>query len=71
MADFDFNKEYGDVELTDEDLGKIRGLTITFTEEEGKVVRQAIDKAKQVAQDETLSDGRSVELVCADYLAGK
>lgn len=71
MADYDFDKEYSDTDLDEQQLKNIRGLTIAFTEEQTQTVRKAIDKIKQESEDETMSDGRAVELISADYLAGK
>jgi len=41
--------------------------SITFTDEQYEIVRQAIDKVRK--NQEKLSDGRCLELICADYLS--
>lgn len=47
------------------------GLPIALTEEQREIVNQAIYKVRELAEDTTLSEGRCIELICADYLAGK
>lgn len=45
-------------------------MTFALTQAQRDVVQQALGRARAVAGDVTLSDGRSLELLCADYLAG-
>ena len=43
---------------------------IVLTADQYKVVLQAMAKVREVTEDDDTSDGRCVELICADYLAG-
>lgn len=43
-------------------------VSIQATEDQAKIIRQAIERAKD--EGETDSEGRALELICADYLAG-
>lgn len=44
---------------------------IAFTPEQWAVVERAIARVRGAAQDGDVSQGRAVELICADYLAGE
>lgn len=46
------------------------GIPLGLTSEQREIVNQAIQKVREMAEDTTLSEGRCVELICADYLAG-
>ena len=56
-----------------EDFGKetISGDAIKVTREQREVFDQAADRVRVMAGDESIADGRCLELICADYLAGK
>lgn len=43
--------------------------TIKLTAEQWAICRQAINQVKKVEEDDTISDGRCLELVAAEYLA--
>lgn len=45
--------------------------SVTLTTEQREVFEQAARKAREAADDPEMSDGRCVELICADYLAGE
>jgi ParB-like chromosome segregation protein Spo0J len=58
-------------ELSDGDGGEFGSKhQIVLTDDQYKVVMQAIAKVKQGEGDDDMSDGRCMELICADYLAG-
>jgi ParB/Sulfiredoxin domain len=44
--------------------------TVRLTTEQMQVVRRAIDLVKTAESDQDMLDGRALELICADYLAG-
>ena len=46
------------------------GPVLLLTTEQREIVDQAIEKVREMAEDGTLSEGRCIELICADYLAG-
>jgi ParB-like chromosome segregation protein Spo0J len=71
MADFDFDKEYEDAELTDEELESARGLTVLFNQEQAQVIIKAVDKIRGDSDDDLISNARALELIAGDYLAGK
>jgi ParB/RepB/Spo0J family partition protein len=43
---------------------------IAVTEEQRETIDRAIERCRELAEDKTLSEGRCVELICADYNAG-
>jgi hypothetical protein len=45
-------------------------LSITFTEEQKQVVDSAIRSVRRDQEDDSITEGRALELICGDYLAG-
>ena len=60
----------GDSEADGEAATTKPGLPLGLTAEQREIVNQAIYKVREMAEDGTLSEGRCIELICADYLAG-
>ena len=46
------------------------GHPVRLTQEQRSVVDSAIAKIREAAENEDMSEGRAVELICADFLAG-
>jgi hypothetical protein len=44
--------------------------SITLSAEQYEVVKSAIDRLREVADDNSMGEGRAVELICAEYLSG-
>jgi hypothetical protein len=44
---------------------------ISVTNEQMEVINRAVEKLRKDTEDESTSIGRALELICADYLAGK
>jgi hypothetical protein len=44
---------------------------VPFTEDQHELVLSAVEKLKEHEGDMSISDGRALELICADWLAGK
>jgi len=66
LADFDWDQFNKDKEP---DLSHLNFTTITVTTEQKEIIDQAVAKIRQ-DQNEEISEGRALELICADYLAG-
>lgn len=68
LLEFDFN-DYETEEPNFDELGdeKMKTLNIKMTEAQFKIVKEAIDT---VAKGENVSDGRALELLCANGLNG-
>ena len=49
----------------------LKSLMVQMTNEQYEIVMQAMTKVKATAEGDLMSDGRAIELICADYLAGK
>jgi ParB-like chromosome segregation protein Spo0J len=49
--------------------GDLRSIECTL--EQHNLIENAIAKLREVEQDQDIPDGRALELICADYLAGK
>jgi hypothetical protein len=47
-----------------------KGVSFWATNAQASVIRRAIDKIKDNEDDESMSDGRALELICADFSAG-
>lgn len=48
----------------------LRMVTIAVTEDQHAVIRHAIDRVRASEHDDTITDGRALELVAADFIAG-
>ena len=46
------------------------GKSLSLTEEQRQVVDRAIERLRDQESDEKISEGRCVELICADWLSG-
>nr|DAX51300.1 MAG TPA: ParB protein [Caudoviricetes sp.] len=68
MSEFDFDSQYKDDEPVDEDnSNQMKTLTVKMTVDQLTVVKDAI---KLVSENENVSEGRALELLVADGLAG-
>lgn len=54
-----------------EEKNSIMGKSIKLTKEQREVVNEAISAIKEEVHDKEMSEGRALELICADYLAGR
>lgn len=70
LADFDWDKYEDNYEDDSEEDG-FKTLSVHCTDEQYKIIMEAIDKVKEQTQDIDTSNNRALELICADYLAGK
>lgn len=68
MSEFDFDKQYEDDEPVDDNgEPKMKTLSIKVTADQLTVIKEAI---KLVSENENVSEGRALELLVADGLAG-
>lgn len=44
--------------------------TVKMTKDQWNLIEQAVSRIKELEQDSSMSDGRCLELICADFLAG-
>jgi ParB/RepB/Spo0J family partition protein len=49
----------------------LKTLNIVVTEEQYNIIQQAMEKVRKEAGATQVTDGRVIELICADYLVGK
>lgn len=49
---------------------RTEGHSLKLTGDQWAVIKQAVDRVKEASDDQTISEGRAVELICGDYLAG-
>lgn len=70
LADFDWDKYEDNYEEDSEEDG-FKTLSVHCTDEQYKIIMEAISKVKEQTQDIDTSNNRALELICADYLAGK
>jgi len=68
MTAFDFDEYAGNEEKSDADLNY---FSYKVTKDQKELIDQAINKAKEEAENLDMSEGRSLELIAGDYLAGK
>lgn len=64
-ADFNDLSDDSPVELPD-----VYGTPLKLTKEQREVIDRAIEKVREINGDQTISEGRAVELICGDYIAG-
>lgn len=57
-------------DLKGKDDGSQMGQPIVVTKEQREVITRAIAKVREKESDPNISDGRALELICADYIAG-
>lgn len=69
LTDFDWDKYEDNYE--EEQEKDFKTLSLNCTDEQYKIIMDAISKVKKETQDMDTSDNRALELICADYLAGK
>ena len=43
---------------------------VTVTEEQREVFERALERLREINADYSISEGRALELICADYLSG-
>lgn len=67
LAQFDFEEAYKDTKPVDDFDGDIKTLKITMTEDQYKIVDDAM---KKVMDGEDVSAGRALELLCANGIQG-
>ena len=67
LADFDWDA-YNSEKPNDDEGGA--GKTIKVTDDQYAVIADAIDKVKTDSDEKRISDGRALELICADFLGG-
>ena len=68
LCSFDFDNAYEDSEeKEDDDTPKMKNLNIKVTDDQLTVIKEAI---KLVSENENVSEGRALELLVADGLAG-
>jgi hypothetical protein len=53
------------------DTSNIRGMTVIFTQAQSEVIKQAVDKLKGNVENYDIDTPRALELICADYIAGR
>jgi hypothetical protein len=56
-------------EKTDSDIAKNNSITLTV--DQRKIFEQSASRIRDNEDDSEMSDGRCVELICADFLAGQ
>lgn len=61
--------EHGAIEVTTADQG-VMGQPVLVTNEQRLVFNQAVQHVRRQVGDLELSEGRALELLCADYIAG-
>lgn len=54
----------------DGESGSKEFVTFKATRDQGEVISDAIARLREVESEEEISDGRALELICAEYLAG-
>lgn len=64
----DFDREIAKLKGDPEGGGEFTRVSFSIPNESAEVIQSAITRAKRAG--ETDSDGRALELICADYLAG-
>ena len=67
LPEGDFESEYND---EDEEARVSESKSIRITEDQWTIVSGAIELVRDFA-DETMSEGRCIELICADYISGR
>ena len=68
LCSFDFDNAYEDSEQKeDDDTPKMKTLNVKVTEDQLTIIKEAI---KLVSENENISEGRALELLVADGLAG-
>ena len=45
-------------------------VSIRVTEDQAKIIQEAVDALRGSEDDDKISPGRALELICADYMAG-
>jgi ParB family chromosome partitioning protein len=71
MANFDPTKNYKETDLPPSSTQGMKGMIVSFTEEQTKIVKQAIQQVRDGEDNQAITDSRGLELICADYIAGK
>ena len=69
LANFNWNEYDKNKDKEQEFSEGLKTLSITMSDSQYEIVAQAIEKSKE--EGETDSEARAIELICADYLAGK
>jgi len=69
LANFDWDKYKDNFE--EEQKEDFKTLTLNCTDEQYKIIMDAINKVKKQINDMDISNNRALELICGDYLAGK
>lgn len=67
MLDFDYNTKYDEAEPKEHGDDGLKTLKLRMTPEQYEVVNSAI---KYIAKEENVSDGRALELLCANGMTG-
>jgi len=57
--------------IKDSELPDIQMQVISVTAEQYKIITQAIGELREKGNTKDISEGRALELICADFLAGK
>jgi hypothetical protein len=69
LTDFDWDKYEDNYE--EEQEKDFKTLSLNCTDEQYKIIMDAINKVKKQINDMDISNNRALELICGDYLAGK
>ena len=66
-----FSAEFDPDEFNEEPEMASSGVkAVTVTEEQREVFERALERLREINADYSISEGRALELICADYLSG-
>lgn len=62
--------EMGDLPNSEDGEKPPAGKSLIVTNDQWEIMHRAISRVRDISDDQAITDGRALELICADYLAG-